>query len=157
MAASVLVGQNLGAGRADRACKIGWEIALSGVVILSVLAAVIFVWAEAFAALLSKDTLVLRETTRYLRITMFSEPFMALSLTLAGALQGAGDTKGTMQVIIFGMWLIRLPLAFLLALVFDFGAQGVWVAMLISMIFQGVLMSWRFYRGRWKNISLDQP
>ena len=88
---------------------------------------------------------------------MFSEPFMALSLTLAGGLQGAGDTKGTMQVIIVGMWLVRLPLAFLLALVLDFGAQGVWIAMLISMIIQGILMSWRFYRGRWKNIILDQP
>ena len=155
MAASVLVGQNLGAGNPARASTLGWKIALIGALTLSTLAAIIFIWAEAFASLLAKDTLVLKETVRYLRITMFSEPFMALSLTLAGALQGAGDTRGTMQIIIIGMWLVRLPLAYLLALVFNLGAPGVWVAMLISMIFQGVLMSCRFYWGRWKQISLE--
>ena len=58
---------------------------------------------------------------------MFSEPFMALSLILGGGLQGAGDTRGSMMVIIIGMWTVRLPLAALLAFTFDLGqpASGV--------------------------------
>jgi len=155
MAASVLVGQNLGAGNANRAAKVGWEIASIGVVLLSLIAIVIFIWAEYFASFLAKEAAVLEETTRYLRINMVSEPFMALALILGGGLQGAGDTKGTMWVIIISMWFIRLPLAFFLALVLDYGAIGVWVAMVTSMVFQGLLMARHFHRGRWKELVVE--
>jgi len=155
MAASVLVGQNLGAGKAERASKVGWDIALVGMTILSLSALVIYIWAPSFASLLANEASVLEETTRYLRINMISEPFMALSLILGGGLQGAGDTRGTMWVIIVGMWLIRLPLAYLLGILLGYGATGVWVAMVTSMTCQGVLMAHRFGRGRWKEMTLD--
>ncbi len=154
MAASVLVGQNLGAEKADRAVRVGWEIAMVGVVLLSAIALVIFIWAEYLASILAKEPAVLEETTRYLRINMVSEPFLALSLVLGGGLQGAGDTRGSMWVIIIGMWFIRLPLAFFLALILAYGATGVWVAMVISMASQGLLMARRFHRGSWKELKL---
>jgi Na+-driven multidrug efflux pump len=98
---------------------------------------------------------VLAQTTLYLRIMMFSEPFMALSLILGGGLQGAGDTMGNMWVILISMWLIRLPLAALLALVLGYGALGVWVAMITSMTMQGMLMARRFHQGKWKNLRVE--
>jgi MATE family multidrug resistance protein len=154
MAASVLVGQNLGAGKPDRASKVGWDIALIGMALLSLIALVIFIWARSFSSMLAKEAAVLEETTRYLRINMVSEPFMALSLILGGGLQGAGDTKGTMWVIIIGMWFVRLPLAFFFALILGYGATGVWVAMVTSMTLQGVLMALRFHKGRWKGLKV---
>ena len=155
MAASVLVGQNLGAGHADRAARAGWKIARVGVLFISLMAVPIFIWAEQFAALLTKDPAVLVETARYLRFNMMSEPFMALGAILGGGLQGAGDTRGTMWVIIVAMWFIRLPLAYTLAIVMDYGATGVWIAMITSMAFQGMLMALRFRRGHWKTLMLD--
>ena len=154
MAASVLVGQNLGAGRAERAERIGWQIAIVGMIFVSVMAAVIFVGAEYCAAFFTADRAVLEETTRYLRINMFSEPFMALSLVLVGGLQGAGDTRGTMWVIVVAMWLIRLPLAYGLVFLAGFGATGAWIAMVSSMIMQGLLMARRFRSGYWKTITV---
>ena len=74
---------------------------------------------------------------------------------MGGALQGAGDTRGNMWVIIFCMWVIRLPLAFVLAIPMGLGALGVWMAMVVSMMFQGLLMAVRFYRGRWKTLKID--
>jgi len=155
MAAAVLIGQNLGAGNLERAEKIGWKISLSGVVLISFMALVVFIRAPDYAAFLTKDTDVLEETTRYLRINMVSEPFMAMSIILAGCLQGAGDTKATMWIIIVAMWLIRLPLALLLALVMNLGATGVWFAMITSMIIQGILMTWRFHQGYWKTLRMS--
>lgn len=155
MAASVLVGQNLGAGKTGRAAKVGWEIAMVGVVLLSLIAVVIFAWAEYFASLLAKEPAVLKETTRYLRINMVSEPFMALSLILGGGLQGAGDTRGTMWVILIGMWFVRLPLAFFLAIILGYGAIGVWIAMVTSMTVQGILMARRFRSGHWKDLKVE--
>ncbi|MFB0520168.1 MAG: MATE family efflux transporter, partial [Desulfatiglandales bacterium] len=155
MAASVLVGQNLGAGKTERAAKVGWEVAMVGVVLMSSIASVIFIWAKYLASIIAKEPAVLAETTRYLRINMLSEPFMVLSLVLGGGLQGAGDTRGSMWVIIIGMWLIRLPLAFFLALVLGYGAIGVWMAMVISMAFQGLLMVRRYHKGSWRELQLD--
>jgi Na+-driven multidrug efflux pump len=154
MAASVLVGQNLGAGNPTRAAQLGWRTALLGVTLLTILSGIIFIWAEQCAALLTHDPAVRAETTRYLKINMLSEPFMALSLILGGGLQGAGDTRGTMKVIITGMWFVRLPLAFVLAFVLGYGARGVWIAMLVSMVVQGTLMALRFYKGDWKKLPL---
>ena len=154
MAASVLVGQNLGAGNPRRAAQLGWKLALSAMVALSLISCIIFIFAEFFASLLARDMSVLAETARYLRVNMFSEPFMALSLVLGGALQGAGDTKGNMWVIIFCMWIIRLPLAYLMAIMLGLGAFGVWLAMVASMVAQGLLMAYRFQRGKWKTMEI---
>ncbi len=155
MAASVLIGQNLGAGNPERAEKLGWKIALTGVVLMSSMALIIFIWARSLASILTTSPAVLEETTRYLRINMLSEPFMALSVVLGGGLQGAGDTKGTMWVIIIAMWFIRLPLAYLSSIIMGYGATGAWIAMVISMSVQGVLMAWRFHKGQWKRLKLD--
>ena len=155
MAASVITGQNLGAGDPKRAGKMCWKISLAGMGITSVIALIIFIWAERFAAILTGEPAVIAETARYLRFNMLSEPFMALSTVMGGSLQGAGDTKGPMWVIIISMWLIRLPLASSLSFMIGFGASGVWAAMLVSMICQGVMMAWWFQRGRWKKLKLQ--
>ena len=152
MAASVLTGQNLGAGASERAQKIGWKIAVSGVIFVSVMALPIFIWASDITSPVAKDRQVLAETVRYLRVTMLSEPFMALSVILGGCLQGAGDTKGAMLVIVSALWIIRLPLAYLLAVVAGYGAYGVWLAMVLSMCVQGIAMTIRFRNGRWKEV-----
>ncbi len=155
MAASVLVGQNLGAGRPDRAAQAGWRIARYGVIFISLMAVPIFIWAEQFASLLTKDQAVLAETASYLRFNMLSEPFMAVSALLGGGLQGAGDSRGTRWVIIIAMWFIRLPLAYSLAIAAGLGATGVWIAMITSMAFQGIFMAWRFKRGYWEKLPVD--
>jgi multidrug resistance protein, MATE family len=155
MTASVLIGQNLGAGNPDRAERTGWRIAAAGIVILSLMAVVVFIRAEDFAALVARDPAVLEETVRYLRYNMIGQPFIALSLSLGGGLQGAGDTRGTMWVIVIAMWLIRLPLAWTLALPLGLGAAGVRTAMVVSTVCQGLLIARRFHGGRWKELKLE--
>ncbi|HUH65223.1 MAG TPA: MATE family efflux transporter [Syntrophales bacterium] len=154
MAASVIVGQNLGAGDPERAEMMGWKLAGLGIGVTTVMAVIIFIWAESFASTLTANPAVLAETARYLRFNMVAEPFLALSTVMGGGLQGAGDTRATMWVIIVSMWLIRLPLAIFLALFAGFGATGVWTAMMVSMAIQGLMMAWWFHQGRWKRIEL---
>ena len=117
MAAAVLIGQNLGAGNPERAEQVGWKIAGSGTLLISMMALFIFLMAEQCATALTSDPGVLEETSRYLRINMLSEPFMAASMILGGCLQGAGDTRGTMWIIVTSMWGIRLPLAYFFGLI----------------------------------------
>jgi multidrug resistance protein, MATE family len=154
MAASVLIGQNLGAGNPDRAEELGWKIAKTAVVLMSGMAIIVFISAGYIASFFTSDPEVLAETVRYLRFNMLSEPFMALSVVLAGGLQGAGDTRGSMYIVVTAMWLIRLPLAYALAVSFGYGATGVWIAMVASMLIQGLMMACRFHGGKWKTIRV---
>jgi len=150
MAAAILVGQNLGAGQTARAVRLSRRVATVGVVLLSLIAALVFACAGQLARFMTADAGVQAQVVNYLRINMLSEPFMALSLVLGGSLQGGGDTRGNMWVIVFCMWLVRLPLAGLLAFGLKLDAAGIWWAMTISMIIQGLLMSWRFRLASWR-------
>jgi len=155
MAASVLAGQNLGAGDPGRAEKLGWKTAGAGMVLLGGLAVPVFIWAEAFASILARTPEVLAETANYLRINMVSEPFLALGTILSGAITGAGDTRATMWIIVACMWGVRLPLAYLLAITLGYGPTGVWVSMVVSMMCYAFLMALRFRGGRWKHIRVE--
>ena len=154
MAASVLVGQNLGAHRVERAVKVGWEISLTSASLLAGMAIPLFILAPQVASLLTRDPVVLQETATYLRYNLLATPLMAFSLSFGGGLQGAGDTLGVMLVIIFAMWLIRMPLAYTLGIVLDWGPRGVWTAMVASMAIQGTLMAVRFHMGKWKTLKV---
>jgi len=149
MAASVMVGQNLGAGLVDRAARLGWQMAGIGAVVLGILAAAVYFLSGTLAGFLTTDPLVFQETVRYLKINMFAEPLMAVSLALSGSLMGAGDTRGPLYVISAAMGLVRLPLAWLLAFSLALGPTGIWLAMTLSMFAQGILMAWRFKSGKW--------
>ncbi len=60
----------------------------------------VFIWAREISSIISNDPDVVAEMVSYLRISMLSEPFMAVSVILAGSLTGAGDTKGAMLAIV---------------------------------------------------------
>jgi putative MATE family efflux protein len=154
MAASVLVGQNLGAEKPDRAFRLGWRIALTSASILAGMAVPLYIFAPQTAALLTRDPLVLQETVTYLHYNLLATPLMAFSLSFGGGLQGAGDTKGVMFVIVIAMWLIRMPLAYFLGIELTWGPRGVWTAMITSMSIQGTLMCIRFHMGRWKTLKV---
>lgn len=149
MVAAVLVGQKIGAGRIEEAKKVGWEVALIGCLLLSGLAAILFWAAPGLSNMLTSDRAVLEETVRYLRINLVVAPFMVFSMVLGGGMQGAGDTRGVMKVIVLAIWIVRIPLAAGLCFRAGFGALGIWAAMDLSMIVQTILMSRRYFTDDW--------
>jgi MATE family multidrug resistance protein len=74
---------------------------------------------------------------------------MCLSITAGGAMRGAGDTKPTLYYTIIAQWLVRLPVGYLLAFSVGLQEQGLWIALVLLSIVQG-LLTWRKYRqGLW--------
>ena len=110
MASAVLTGNRLGAGDVAGARSGAKVTAMLCLAIILLPALGIFIFAPVISSLLTQDPAVLQEMTRYLRVNMIGMPFMAIGVTLSGALQGAGDTFATMRIIFTGMWLLRIPL-----------------------------------------------
>jgi Na+-driven multidrug efflux pump len=70
---------------------------------------------------------------------------------MVGQNLGAGDTLSPMAINLVALWLVQVPLAYLLPLAFDLGANGIWLALVIGWFVQAALMIWRYRRGHWKS------
>lgn len=156
MAAAVITGNRIGEGDLISARKGARATAMLCVGIIIVPASLMFVFAPEISRWVTADPSVYDEMTRYLRINMLGMPFMAIGFTLSGALQGAGDTFGTMRIIFTGMWLIRIPMILTAIYVLQTSAVGVWTAMTISMIIMASMLLYRFTGEKWIRASIDR-
>jgi multidrug resistance protein, MATE family len=146
---AVIIGNLIGAGRLGQAMKSGIVTALAGVAIISLQTVIVILNADKLASALSQNTVVISESMHYLYIAMLSEPFMAWAVILSGGLNGAGDTKSVMKVVLGSQWLIRLPLAYLLGVYFGLGQKAIWWAMNASILSHAIFISFRYFNKKW--------
>lgn len=149
MSNAVVVGNLLGEKKENDAFNAGIVTASLGVAIVGFLTLLMIVNARSIASLLSNNELVVKETVKYLKVCLISEPFMAWGVILSGGLNGAGDTKSVMARVALSVWLVRIPLSYLLGIVFGFGAIAVWWSMNSSLLVQAILISKRYYNKKW--------
>jgi putative MATE family efflux protein len=154
--ATTLVGQAQGAHDSKEAERRGWMTGLIGVVAMSTVGAVLFIFAPQIIAVFNSagDPLVRDVGIAYLRINSLVEPFLALSIVMRGALDGAGDTRPPLYYTILSQWLIRLPLSYVLVMKTGVGINGAWYAMAIATVVQGLLTTNRFRTNQWKLIRV---
>ena len=88
------------------------------------------------------------------RILTIGTLFEAIRRMLAGAFQGAANTKPPMVAEAFIRWGFQIPLAYFAALPLGFEASGVWGAMTISHFMGGVcLLVWFLVWSRRRGIG----
>lgn len=149
MANAVIVGNLLGAERKDDALQSGFITAAMGVVVVTIMTIVVILNARWIASLLSHNEMVIRESMKYITISMLSEPFMAWGIILGGGLNGAGDTRSVLIRVALSVWLVRIPLSYLFVVFFGLGPASVWWSMNISQFVQAFLMSKRYFEKGW--------
>jgi putative MATE family efflux protein len=150
-ATAAIVGQNLGAGRTDRAERAGW-ISVGFCTMFGVVAcAVELAMPERFAAIFTHDPAVIAEGARYLRIVAVSQLGICAEVVLEGALGGAGYTLAPM-VVSTAITASRIPIAAWAAS--QFGTTGLWWTISLTALCRavGMIAIWR--AGRWKRTSL---
>lgn len=152
MANAVVIGNLLGEEKKEEAFRNGLITAVLGVAIVTVLTIIVVVLAPFIVPLLTKSAIVNRETLTYIYITMLAEPFMAWSVILGGALNGAGDTRSVLVRVGAMVWLIRIPLATVFVLVFHMNAYAVWWAMNCSLYVHSILMTKRYFSRKWLDV-----
>jgi putative MATE family efflux protein len=149
IAASTLVGQNLGAGRPDRAARCAWGAVGLGLGLTLIFSAAFIGLPGAIAGVFTDDPEVRRIAIDYLIILGFSQAAMAFEIILEGAFSGAGNTIPPMVVMLPGS-LLRIPLAWYLAFQLDWGINGIWWTLTITTSLKAVVLAWWFSLGRWK-------
>ena len=153
MANAVIVGNLLGEKKQEEAYRSGLVTALIGVCLVTFLALLVVFNARWIASFLSTNPTVIQESVQYIYIAMISEPFMAWGIILGGGLNGAGDTRGVMIRVALSIWVIRLPLAYLLVFILGMGAASVWWSMNISQFVQCALLYRRYAKKEWLSVE----
>lgn len=78
--------------------------------------------------------------------------FWPPSFSLPNALRAAGDVKFTMWISMISMWVWRIGFSYVLAIVFEMGVLGVWIAMTIDWVFRGFCFVYRFFKEKYRSI-----
>lgn len=146
-AATTLVGQSYGAGRKDLARQFGYITTASGMVIMSVMGILLWIFAPSVMALMSPVQGIIDLGAEVLRIEAWAEPMFAASIVAYSAMVGVGDTIVPACMNFMSIWLVRVPLAAFLAPAM--GLRGVWIAMCIELCFRGAIFLWRLASGAW--------
>ncbi len=152
MATSTLVGQNIGAGKVERAEEITKLSSLISFVILTALGIVFFIFAEPItAAFIPNDPKVIESGALFVRIMSLSFGFIGVQFTINGTFMGAGNTGVSMVLSIIAFWVFQFPLAYVLSKHTSLEEVGIWLAIPISNVLVTIVAIIWYKRGDWKN------
>jgi putative MATE family efflux protein len=149
-AAATMVGQSLGAGKPDRAERAAWLAARYNVVALGTVGLLFIVFAYPIVGVFTTEPTALTTGALGLRTLSYGFVFYAVGFVLTQAFNGAGDTWTPTWLNVGCYWLWEIPLAYLLARVGTFGAEGVFIAITVANSTLAVVAVWLFRRGTWK-------
>jgi putative MATE family efflux protein len=149
-AAATLVGQNLGAGKPERAEQAVWKAAFYNAGFLTAVGVLLAIFAHTIIGIFTTEPEVLSVGADALRIISFGFTFYAFGMVMQMSFNGAGDTVTPTYLNIFIFWLFEIPLAYLLAYYFGLKEHGVFWAILIAFCVLAVVATILFRRGKWK-------
>jgi putative MATE family efflux protein len=149
-AAATLVGQNLGAGKPERAERSVWLTGLYNMVFLCAVAVAFVAFADELIGFFTTDPAVRAQGGECLRIVSYGYGFYAWGMVMVQAFNGAGDTTTPTWINVFCYWLFQIPLAYALSRPLGFGPNGVYYAITVAESVIALVGIYFFRKGRWK-------
>ena len=153
-AAATLVGQNLGAGRPDRAETSVWRTAFYNMMFLAIITLLFFTLAAPIIRVFTHDTEVLKNGIACLKIVSIGYIFYAYGMVVGQSFNGAGDTRTPTMISFFGFWMFQIPMAYALANWIGLGTSGVFSAIPIAESAMAVASILIFRQGKWKTTRI---
>jgi len=149
-AAGVLAGQNMGAGKPERAEKGGWYAAGLFTVFIVIASIFIWFWAENIVRIFNAEPGFIAIAANFLKIQIVGYVLFGFIVGLSMCIDGIGDTTVTMLVTLTTMWLVQVPLAYYLPNYTSLGVYGVQWAIVTALVMRAIIYLIYFRLGRWK-------
>ena len=155
-AAAAVAGQNLGAGKPDRAVQAVHVAASFGLTVAASVGIFFFFFPEQLLGIFGmNEPEVVRVGTQLLRVLSVSGLFIAVALTYTGGLQGTGDTKSPLYISIVSQVVLPLSICFFIQRFGKLDPIDIWVAILAGHAARCGLSIYRFNQGKWRDIVVD--
>jgi putative MATE family efflux protein len=155
-AAAAVAGQNLGAGKPDRAeeaVKVAARFGVTGATFLG--AFFLFLPRQLLAVFGMDDPAAVEIGTQLLRVLSVSGLFITVALTYTGGLQGTGDTKSPLYISIISQVIVPLGICFVIQRMGKLDPIDIWIAILVGHALRCTLSVIRFHQGKWRGIEVD--
>jgi putative MATE family efflux protein len=149
-ASGTLVGQNLGAGKPDRAERCAGWVSVYAVVYMLAVTTLLFIFAEPLVAFFDPTPEVVTIGTLCIRVITFSLILDGIGIVLGRSMDGAGNTVPSAVVNLVTLWGVQLPAALALSQWLGFGLVGIWLGRAVANAANGLLLAVWFRRGKWK-------
>ena len=149
-AAATLVGQNLGAGKPDRAEQAVWRAGLYNMLFLGAVGLLFILFAESVVGIFTSDPAVKPIAVTALRLFSCGYISFGYGMVVSQAFNGAGDTFTPTMLNLICFWFCQIPLAYVLANYTPLRQKGVYVAVIVADSLLAVLGILAFRRGTWK-------
>ncbi|MBQ7655566.1 MAG: MATE family efflux transporter [Clostridia bacterium] len=156
VAATSLVGQNLGRKRADLSMLYG-KISQRFAVMISIVLGVLIVSFRYQIAgwFIGENTMNADQVVAYAASTMLVlaaiQPFQTSSVVLSGSLRGAGDNLYVALIATICVSVVRPIMAVIAVYVLHLGLTGTWIFGLSEIVLRFVFFYPRFASGKWKD------
>jgi len=149
-AAATMVGQALGAKDPERAERSVWTAGKYNAIVLGAVSVVFIMFAPSIVSIYTTDPNVAAYATDCLRIVSTGFVFFAYGLVFTQSFNGAGDTWTPTWINLACFWVVQIPLAWLLAIRFGMGPQGVFIVMTFAFSMLAIVSGVIFRQGWWK-------
>jgi len=154
IANSTLVGQNMGAGKPERAEKIARISTLLGFIFLTIIGVLLFIFAPYIVQVfVPGETEVIKYGTQFIRVAALLFGFMGVNMSAFGTLRGAGNTSITMKIAWLSM-IIQVGAAYFLSKFTPLAQYGLWLGFPISSVIGALISLSIMMKGNWKKIKI---
>ena len=155
-AAAAVAGQNLGAGKPDRAnaaVHVAAQFGFAGAAFIGIF--FLFFPRQLLAIFGMHDPAVVEIGVQLLRVLSVSGLLIAVALTYTGGLQGTGDTRSPLYISIISQIIVPLGTCFVIQQTGTLDPLDIWLAILAGHATRCVLSVIRFRQGKWRNIAVE--
>jgi len=149
-AASTLVGQNLGANAPERATQSVMKTVKYNIIFMLLVSLIFFSMGEWLVGFFSEVESVRSIASKAMYIMASGFVFYGIGMVMVNAFNGAGDTWTPTWINFFAFWTFQVPVAYLLAVYFEMGPTGVFVAIPIAETGVTIASYILFRKGKWK-------
>jgi putative MATE family efflux protein len=153
-AAATLVGQNLGAGKPDRAERSVWRTGFYNMLFLGGVGILFITFTESIIGVFTRDPAVVPLAVSCLRYLSYGYISYGYGMVVVQSFNGAGDTVTPTVLNFIAFWLCQIPLAYALAFHTSLGPRGAFLAVLFSDTLLAAMAIVWFRRGRWKRTTV---
>lgn len=154
IAATSLVGQNMGRNRPDVSMLYGKAAQRAALTVSLLLIAVIITFRASFIKLFNQDPYIVDLGSKIMIIVALFQPFQTTSVVISGCLRGSGDTRFIAVVMLICITLIRPSVCLFNVHVLNLGLIGAWSASMVDMVIRMTTVYTRFASFKWAKIKL---
>jgi len=153
-AAATLVGQNLGADKPERAEKSVWLTGKYNAYFMALVSVVYLIFAKQLIMLFTLEPAVVKYGSQCLQVIAAGYVFYAYGMVVIQSFNGSGDTKTPTYINFICFWLVQIPFAYVVAIYFDGGPQGVFWSITLAEVLIAVIGIIWFKKGNWKTVKV---